>query len=223
MTLRRDIAYLEQEGEAIKVRGGARSKKYITASMEDNFASRMGTNATVKESLARAALPFIEAGRSIFLDSGTTMLSLAHLMPDSRVTVTTTGPNIAMELLKKSQPVINIVGGMLNRDNITASGRQAQRFLEDINIDVAFVVPSGVSARNGFSCGNYSECDLKRLVVQKARQTILLLDSSKTDKSLPYTFAAVGDADVIVTDQPLAPDLRQIAGEKGIRIIVAKS
>lgn len=37
MTLRRDIEYFEKQGEAIKVRGGARSMKFITTSMEDAF------------------------------------------------------------------------------------------------------------------------------------------------------------------------------------------
>ena len=32
MTLRRDIEYFESQGEAIKVRGGARSTKFITTS-----------------------------------------------------------------------------------------------------------------------------------------------------------------------------------------------
>lgn len=41
MTLRRDIAYLESRGELIKVRGGARSMKFITSSMEDEFGKRL--------------------------------------------------------------------------------------------------------------------------------------------------------------------------------------
>ncbi len=222
MTLRRDIDFLERNGEAIKVRGGARSMKFITTSMEDNFASRMSANPACKERLAHAALDYLETGRSIFLDSGTTMLCLARQMPDSRLTVTTTGPNIALELIKKSQPIVNAVGGMLNRDNISVSGNQAQRFLDDINIDVAFVVPSGVSARNGLSCGNFIECETKRLVVQKSRRTILLLDSSKLDKSLPYTFASLTDVDVIITDKALPDEIAEIIRHSNIETVIAK-
>lgn len=207
MTLRRDIAYFEACGEAIKVRGGARSMKFITTSMEDNFLSRMQENGDIKELLAQRAIPMIETGRSIFLDSGTTMLRLAALMPDARVTVTTTGPNIALELMKKRQPIVNIVGGMLNRDSISVSGNQALRFLDDINIDLAFIVPSGVSADHGLTCGNYIECELKHLVVQKARHVVLLLDACKFDRSLPYTFCELCDADTIITNRPLPPDI----------------
>ena len=37
MTLRRDIDRLESKGELIKVRGGARSMKFLTTSAEDDF------------------------------------------------------------------------------------------------------------------------------------------------------------------------------------------
>ena len=119
MTLRRDIEYFEKQGEAIKVRGGARSMKFITTSMEDAFSKRLQENVISKERLASVAVSMIETGRSIFLDSGTTMLALAARLPDERFTVTTTGPNVALEIIKKRRPMVNIVGGMLNSDNIS--------------------------------------------------------------------------------------------------------
>lgn len=221
MTLRRDIEYFESLGEAIKVRGGARSMKFITTSMEDTFNLRMSENMQAKEKVAYKALEMIETGRSLFLDSGTTMLKLASLLPDERLTVTTTGPNIAMELIKKNQPIVNIVGGMLNRDNISVSGNQALRFLADINIDVAFIVPSGMSSYNGLTSGNYIECELKKLVVDKARKVVVLMDASKLDKTLPYTFCGIGDIDIIISDRELPADITKLAVEKEVQIIIA--
>lgn len=221
MTLRRDIEYFENQGEAIKVRGGARSMKFITTSMEDTFNLRLSENPDAKEKVALAAIDLIETGRSLFLDSGTTMLKLASLLPDERLTVTTTGPNIAMELIKKNQPIVNTVGGMLNRDNISVSGNQALRQIGDINIDIAFIVPSGISAQNGMTSGNYSECELKKLVVQKARKVVVLMDSSKLDKILPYTFAAISDINTIITDKELPSDITSQAKSAGCEILLA--
>lgn len=221
MTLRRDIEYFEKQGEAIKVRGGARSMKFITTSMEDAFSLRLHENAGAKERVARRALSLLETGRSIFLDSGTTVLRLAEMMPDERITVTTTGLNVAIELMKKDMPIVNIVGGMINRDNITVSGNQALHFLESINIDMAFIVPSGVSAKDGLTCGNYNDCELKRLVVEKARKVVLLMDSSKLNKSLPYTFCSLDAIDCIVTDGELPYDMTERAKQAGITILLA--
>lgn len=221
MTLRRDIEYFEKKGEVIKVRGGARSMKFIVTSAEDAFSLRLHANSGAKDKVARAALKFIETGRSIFLDSGTTVLKLAELMPDERITVTTTGLNVAMELMKKDMPIVNIVGGMVNRDNVTVSGNQALQFLDGINIDVAFIVPSGVSCKDGLTCGNYIDCDLKRTVIKKARKVVILMDASKINKSLPYTFAGVEDVDCIISDEFLPIDMAKRAMDAGTDIIVA--
>lgn len=221
MTIRRDIDYFEQQGEAIKVRGGARSMKFITTSMEEEFPSRMQKNIPAKETLAKKALDMLETGRSIFLDSGSTMMIMASLLPDERLTITTTGPNIALELLNKKQTIVNLVGGMLNRDNISVSGTQALRFLDDINIDIAFIVPSGASAQTGLTCGNYSECELKKLIVEKARKIIVLLDTTKLDKSLPYTFCDIKNVSAIITNGILPEDIAALANKNNVQIIQA--
>jgi DeoR/GlpR family transcriptional regulator of sugar metabolism len=221
MTLRRDIEYFEKQGEAIKVRGGARSMKFITTSMEDAFNLRLGENTSAKDKIARCALAMIETGRSMFFDSGTTMLRVAELLTDERLTITTTGPNIALELLNKALPIINIVGGMVNRDNISVSGTPALEFLDSINIDIAFIVPSGMSGKNGLTSGNYTECELKKLVVQKARRVIALMDTSKLDKSLPYTFCSIEDLDTIITDAQLPEDIMRIAEAAGVKVKIA--
>ncbi len=220
MTLRRDIEYFERLGDAIKVRGGARSMKFITNSLEDSFSKRLSENIYAKEKLARYAVSMIETGRSIFLDSGTTILRLAEMLPNDRVIVTTAGINIAMELIKKDMPVVNIVGGMLNRNSLSVSGSQTISFIEGINIDMAFVVPSGASPKGGLTCGNNIECELKKLVVKKAAKVVALMDSSKIDKSLPYTFSNFEDVDELVTDRALPGDLMEVVTGCGVKVTV---
>lgn len=222
MTLRRDIEYFEKTGEAIKVRGGARSMKFITTSMEDAFNQRLKHNTTAKEKIAEAAIGMIETGRSIFLDSGTTIQYLAERLPDERLTITTTGLNIAQALVNKRNPIVNIVGGMVNRDSISVSGSQAVEFINGINIDVAFIVPSGISGRNGLTSGNYIECELKKTIVSKARRVVVLMDASKLDKTLPYTFCTIDEVDTIITDDELSYDVQKKAQESGVQVIIAK-
>ena len=221
MTLRRDIEYFEEQSEAIKVRGGARSMKFITTCMEGKFSLRMNENTPAKQKIASVALSLIETERSVFLDSGTTIFQLAATMPDERLVVTTTGPNIALELIKKKLPMVNLVGGMLNRDSISVSGNNATKFLADINIDVAFIVPSGASAETGFTCGNYAECEFKRQVIEKARRTVILADHSKFGRTLPYTFAEFGMVDTIITDRAVSGDIADAAKRAGTQIIAA--
>ena len=222
MTLRRDIEYFEQHGDAIKVRGGARSMKFITTSMEDSFHQRLAENTSAKERIARRAIEMIEPGHSLFLDSGTTMLRLASLLPDERNNIITTGPNIALELIKKTQPIVNLVGGMINRDNVSISGNQALAFLDSINIDMAFICPSGFSLKDGFTSGNYQECELKSMVVGKARKVVVLMDRSKLDRTLPYTFCQLSRVHTIITDDYLPEEIAKAASASGVEVIVTR-
>jgi len=125
----------------------------------------------------------------------------------------------ALDLCKIGLPVVNIVGGKLDRDYQTVTGMHAMRFLSDINIDIAFLSPSGLSLKSGFTGGNYSECELKRVVVEKARLVVLLLDASKIDKSLPYTFCHLDQVHIIITDAPLPDEIRREAQRLGVQVI----
>jgi len=219
MTIRRDIKFFEGRREIIKVRGGARSMKFITAQIDETVDTRMNENVLSKGLIAKKAAEFLETGCSIFIDSGSTMHSLVRYVPNERFTFTTTDPAAALDLCKIGLPTVNIVGGRLNGDNKTVTGLQATRFLADMNIDIAFLSPSGLSQRSGFTVGNYSECELKKIVVEKARLVVILMDESKIDKSLPYTFATFENADVLITSSPLPPELRLLAREKNVKII----
>ena len=86
---------------------------------------------------------------------------------------------------------------------------------------MAFLAPSGYSEDGGFTVANYNECELKRIVVHKARTVIMLMDSSKCDKSLPYTFCTMADADVLITEKA-SDSLADAALREGVSLIVAK-
>ncbi len=222
MTLRRDIEFFERQGDVIKVRGGARSMKFITTSMEENITTRSSANTYSKQKIAHAAARFIETGRSIFFDSGSTVMQMAPLMPKTRLTVNTTDPNLALELVKRENIMVNLVGGLLSRDNLSLSGAQAVEYINKVNIDVAFISPSGFSLKNGFTSGNYNESELKDAIVKKAGCVIMLIHSSKIGKSLPYTFCNLENVQKIITDDVLDPEIMDACGRCGIQVIVAK-
>lgn len=47
----------------------------------------------------------------------------------------------------------------------------------------------------------------------------MLMDSSKIDKSLPYTFANFSDIDILITNTSLPDDLAKMAAEKNVNVI----
>ncbi len=222
MTLRRDIEFFERQGDVIKVRGGARSMKFITTSMEESFSTRSGAYTFSKQKIAQAASVFIESGRSLFFDSGSTVMQLIPFIPKTRLSVNTTDPNLALELVKKDNVMVHIVGGLLSRDNLSLSGMQSIDYISKTNIDLAFISPSGFSLKYGFTSGNYTESELKSAIVKKAGCVIMMIHSSKIGKSLPYTFCELGNVQKLVTDQMPDSEILDACRRCGVEVIVAK-
>ncbi len=222
MTLRRDIEYFEERGDVIKVRGGARALHFITLTLEDSYYKRSLENTEGKEKIAKAAAEYIETGRSLFFDSGSTVMQMVTHLKDEKLTISTSDPNVALALVKNEKFVVNIIGGSLNRSNLSLSGLPALNFVQGTNIDVAFISPSGFSLKCGFTSGNYNESVLKSAVVQKARLVVMLVQSKKIDKSMPHTFANLQDIDVFITDADPGAEVHKACIDAGVRLVVTE-
>lgn len=222
MTLRRDIEYFEERGDVIKVRGGARALHFITLTLEDSYYKRSLENTEGKEKIANAAAEYIETGRSLFFDSGSTVMQMVPHLRDEKLTVSTSDPNIALALVKNEKFVVNIIGGSLNRSNLSLSGMPALNFVQGTNIDVAFISPSGFSLNCGFTSGNYNESLLKNAVVTKAHVVVMLVQSKKIDKSMPHTFANLSDVDVFITDSDPGAEVHKACIDAGVRLVVTE-
>lgn len=219
MTLRRDLLELERAGEIIRVRGGAVSVRELQKQTEDILNQRTAMNIAQKKLIAEKAAPLMEAGHSTFIDSGSTSLFFVKQLPDLHYTVITNGINIALELSRNTMPQITLLGGNVSRNNFATSGTSTCEFLDQLNIDMAFLGTSAFTVDGGFTCGSSAEADIKKLIVQKAKRKIMLMDSSKCSKVMPYTFAEFSDIDVLITDSNLAQDVKDAALKLGIAIM----
>ncbi len=209
MTLRRDLQSLETEGILIRVRGGAVSVKELNKNVEDMYAQRAISNTELKKEIAVKAVEYAERGHSIFIDSGSTTLFFAKELPDLNYYVTTNGINIAFELSRKTMPVVNMIGGVISKNNLSASGSLSQMFLDNVNVDIAFMACSGFTPDHGFMCGHMNENEFKANVIKKARKRVMLMDTTKVNRSMPFTFSTLNDIDVLITDSSLPDSVKQ--------------
>lgn len=219
MTLRRDLEHLEKLGEAVRIKGGARHVSFLGGAAEEIYTARLAHNREAKAKIAALALPFVETGRSLFLDAGTTLMAFAAQLPDTNLSILTSGPNIALEIAKKYNPSVNLIGGQFNRVSQSVSGMQSLEFVRHLNFDLAFLSASAFSSESGFSSGNYGECELKRHILSHANRKILLVDSAKFGKTMPFTFASLGEIDLLITDQKPSAEVLQSADSCGVQVL----
>ncbi len=218
MTIHRDLDTLEHDGYIVRVRGGA---KYVgsTADHEPAYELRAIKNKSAKETIARKAVQLFSGGSAVFIDAGSTMMELAKVIPDIPASIVTNGPNIAMELAKKNNITVNLCGGTLNRSNLTVTGSAAIEMLSRINIDTAFIVASGYSTEGGFTCGREAEAVVKREVIRKARNVVMLIDNSKLGGMLPFTFATMDDIDHMITEAQVPEAIAEEAERCGVDLM----
>ncbi len=204
MTLRRDLAALEQMHKIILTRGGARPIPSRYGLHEDIYSAREQLNDDAKQQIAIKAVELVEPDTGIFIDSGTTAMALARRLPDVHLAVITAAPNIALEIaMRKVKPSVIMLGGTLCRNEIAVADPEVLAHLEHLNIDTAFMAASGFDEKGGFTVGSQLGAMLKRAVVKRARKVVMMLDSSKVGTLLPFTFARMEDVDVLVGDDKL--------------------
>lgn len=220
MTLRRDLTSLENDGHLIRTHGGAVSTKKLSAvsGEEDAYSRRAAENIEAKIIIAEKAVSMVEKGRSIYFDAGSTIMCLSRILPDDSYSIVTSGANIALELVKKQRPSVVTLGGLVNRNTLSMSGPNAISLLDTINIDIAFMSASGFSVDSGFTISNVYECEIKRKVVNRAKKVVLLMDTGKIGKSMPFTYASLEDIDIWVSEKPLTPEIEAKAKKCGVKI-----
>lgn len=219
MTLRRDLETLEQQGLIVRTRGGAKSIAHLSMLKEAAYPQRQVANTIAKQTIAQKAISLVSSGQSIYVDSGTTCMMFAQFLPDVSLFVLTPAPITAIELVKNPGVKINLTGGHLNRETMTLTGFNAQEHVRGLNIDLAFIGTGAFSIGNGFSCGDYYEAELKKLIIRKALKTVILMDSSKIGYSMPYTFAKLSSINTLVTDAPLPADVLAAAAQANVIVL----
>ncbi len=219
MTIHRDLEKLEREGVITRTRGGAIAVQPGGSPTEAKLEARMQTNMKEKREMAKKALQLIEPGSAIFMDAGTSSIALAQTLPDIDLNIFTTAPNVAIELSRLTVPTIHMCCGTLNRLNQAVSGQSTLEMLRGIHIALAFIGVSGYTDDGGFTCGKEDEMLVKRLMVERAGKKVMLMDSSKYGKILPYTFGNVENVDYIITDGEVPDSFRERAEKAGTQIL----
>lgn len=223
MTIWRDLKQLEEHGYIRRVHGGVISMQTAALQIEGVYSKRARENTRQKIAIAKAALSLIRPGHAVYLDAGSTLMTLANHLGNDRYTIITSGANIAIELSQRHTCDVLLTGGQISENTLSCSGAQAEAFISSINIDLALMSPSGFSLRTGFTSGSQSESLLKRAVIAKAAKVVMLMDNSKIGRSLPFTFAALSDIDQLICDSALPADVTAELKAQGVECTVAEA
>ncbi|MDX3370393.1 DeoR/GlpR family DNA-binding transcription regulator [Streptomyces violaceoruber] len=204
-TIRRDLKALDRAGLLRRVHGGAIPAGRLD--FEPDLAERESTAADEKDRIARAALAELPAEGTLILDAGSTVARMAAAIPpDASLTVVTHSLPIAARLADHPGIQLHIVGGRVRHRTRAAVDAWALRAYGEIRADMAVVAANGFSVEHGLTTPDLAEAAVKRAALTAARRVVLLADSSKYAQEHFARFGALGDVDLLITDQGLTPE-----------------
>lgn len=199
MTLRTDLKALDQSRRIVRVHGGAKSVNMVIGT-DGLLGQRAARNTDAKELIARKAAALLRPNTTFYLDSGSTTTALARQIPDESFLIFTNGISCVTELARLKTARVSMPGGDLNRFSMSICGIQGIQEMRQINFDQMFLGVTSYSDGIGFSCGVAEESALKRAVMDRSEQVIVLMDSSKVGLKSTYTICTLEDVDILVSD-----------------------
>ena len=196
-TIRRDLAEMKSMGLIERSHGGALLPENAE---EISIFFRMEKNASEKERAATKALPYIPSFKSVFIDSSSTALALAERIDLNYKTVVTNNLQTAIQLSKKPNINLILLGGSVHFNTNSTTGSWTARQLADFTFDLMISSCAAVSGNEVLE-RSLEQKEIKRAAFARCKKRILLIDHTKFSAHGTYLVSTLADYDLIVTDR----------------------
>ena len=192
-TVRRDLDELESENKLRRVHGGAELPHSLQE--EETIQEKSVKNLQEKKLIAQKASSLIKEKDVIFVDAGSTTAFLIKELEQKDITVVTNSIHHAVQLVDKQIPTV-IIGGGVKMTTDASIGGVALNQINQLHFDRAFIGMNGVD-EGYFTTPDMEEGAVKRAILENAKQTYVLADSSKIGQSCFAKVAPIKRAIVI--------------------------
>jgi len=214
-TVRRDLRAMADEGEILLVHGGAT----LHRERDFSFQAKQLRAIEEKEIIGQLAAGLVVDDDHVFLDSGTTCSEMvASLKKRHGVTVLTNSARLALELNAPGLSVF-LIGGEYRPDRMDTVGPMAMTALQQVRGYMAFIGADGVSMDFGPSASDAASAHLHRLVIENAREAVLLVDSSKFGGASLFRIVDWTGISKVVTDREPSEQWMRFFEEQNIEVV----
>ncbi|WP_427017609.1 DeoR/GlpR family DNA-binding transcription regulator [Pseudarthrobacter sp. P1] len=222
MTVRRDIAALEELGEVVSVPGGVRLANWTSQEPPRERESRAQLELPRKQAIAEVAARFVEDGMVVFLDAGTTCQSVVpYISGRKNITVVTTDFYVVTSLFAYPEVETIHTGGVVDVSSASSCGRIAAESIKSINIDLAFLSTGTWSMARGITTPSMDKVEVKLAVLEQSSECFLLADSTKFGAVAKFNVAPLDRLDAVVTDEQLPAEMQENIAELGVTVHLA--
>jgi DeoR/GlpR family transcriptional regulator of sugar metabolism len=196
MTIRRDLARLAEMGVVQRTHGGAIPAPHADTPMRIKRSLRTEEKAAIGAAVAER----LEEGQTVQHDSGTNTLEVARHLGAKRLTVVTNDLRIGLEVADGQTAHLVFLGGELLPSVYTMWGPSAVTAVSEMRVDVAVFGADALNNRWVFNQNSY-EVELKRAMLESAREAHLVADSSKFGREALFPLFSLGHFACCWTDE----------------------
>ncbi|MFO7447361.1 MAG: transcriptional repressor AgaR [Ignavibacteriaceae bacterium] len=219
VTIRNDLAQLENKGLLIRSRGGAMRPQRV--GIDYKLYEKSKRNLREKQAIGKKAVELLNEGDTIIIDSGSTAMEMAkNLSGFDNLTVITNALNIASQLSNYDKIKILMLGGMLRHISLSLTGPVAENSLKNYYCDRLFIGVDGIDSQYGISTPNIEEAQLNRMMIDISKEVIVITDSSKFLRRSFAFIAPMSDVDIVITDTNIPKDELQRLENMDVKVIL---
>ena len=217
VTIRKDLASLEENGLLLRRYGGAIAlpKEVVSEELSPKVSVR-------KVSIAKAAAKLIRDHNRIVIDSGRTTGALIEQLNEKRgLVVMTNSLQVANALSElENEPTLLMTGGTWDMRSESFQGNVAESVLRSYDFDQLFIGCDGVDLERGTTTFN-ELIGLSKVMAEVSREVIVMVESDKFGRKIPNLELAWNMVDVLVTDAGLPDEFVKKIESHQVRVIRA--
>ena len=197
-TIRRDLELLDDQRLLTRTHGGAVAQGVL---YELPLRYKTARHQEEKRRIAAEAAARVSDGEAVGLTGGTTTTEVARvLVGRQRLTVVTNALNIASELAIRPNLKLVVTGGWARSESYELVGPLAEGSLAGLNLDTVFLGVDGISSEAGLMTHHEVEAHTNLALMQRARRTVVVADSSKIGRTAFARICAIDRVHELITD-----------------------
>jgi DeoR/GlpR family transcriptional regulator of sugar metabolism len=204
---------------AMQARAQEVGAKFSVVDVNENIRAEVHE---LRRVIGKIAAAYVKEGDTIILDAGTTTVNMTQFLKQHRnITVITNSPDIFENLRANQDIQLILAGGEFDRQAQAFVGRNVYTLFEEMKVDKAFIIAGGLSASFGLSSVHRSEAEVRRYMIQAAREVVVLADHTVLDVDSDHQVTSLTRIDTLVTDMGILSSQKLAYAQLGLKLLIA--
>ncbi|MCX7710437.1 MAG: DeoR/GlpR family DNA-binding transcription regulator [Clostridia bacterium] len=225
-TIRRDLRILEEKNKVKRTYGGAILPEKVSVALP--MLRRDDLQTYEKNEIAILAASFINDNDTILLDGSTTVSKIIPLLTIRKnLTVITNSVQIAHDIIVlesnfETSIKLYMIGGLVQKNIANTVSIESLMTIKNLSVDKVFLGVCAISPRYGLTTPSLEEAQIKKAMIESAREVYLLADSSKFGVRSLALIDELKPEYTIISDSDFSPDIKNEFKDwisKGLQII----